>query len=169
MSASTIDRAANDPDLRKRVDAIVYKILATDVDKMNSEYGKRVRSGMGVPQTNAYYVVAVACEQQYLSGIYDGRGSPGHDEDVISDDAITAALLAAWPASDSADAVNDDDLDPARVLAIIREENPQAFELAVRRAIIERQREVIAQLHAATVTANGDAAAPPWSEAGWTS
>ena len=100
MSASTIDRAANDPDLRRRVDAILYKILATDIDKMNSEYGKRVRSGMGT-QTNAYYVVAVACEQQYLSGIFDGRGAPGHDEDVISDDAITAALLAAWPASDS--------------------------------------------------------------------
>ncbi len=43
----------------------------------------------------------------------------------------------------------DIDIDPARVLAIIREENPQAFELAARRALIERQHEVIAQLHAA--------------------
>lgn len=49
------------------------------------------------------------------------------------------------------------ELDVARVLAIIQEENPQAFELAVRRHIIERQREVIAQLHAATLpSTNGE-------------
>ena len=50
--------------------------------------------------------------------------------------------------------MNDDDIDPARVLAIVREENPLVFELARRRAVIERQTEIITQLHAATV--NGD-------------
>lgn len=97
MTAISIDRAANDPDLRKRVDALLYKILATDTEKMESEYGRRIRFGM-TPLTPAYYVVAVACEDQYLSGIYDGRGSPGYDHDVITDEAITAALLAQWPA-----------------------------------------------------------------------
>jgi hypothetical protein len=40
-------------------------------------------------------------------------------------------------------------LDPEHVLAIIREEAPHVLELAVRRAVIEQQREVIARLHAA--------------------
>ena len=57
--------------------------------------------------------------------------------------------------------MNDDDIqiDPAHVLAIVREENPLVFELARRRAVIERQQEIITQLHAATV--NGDLT-PEW-------
>jgi len=45
-------------------------------------------------------------------------------------------------------------VDAERVLAIIREEAPQVLELAVRRAIIEQQRAVIEQLHAAVT--NGE-------------
>jgi hypothetical protein len=40
-------------------------------------------------------------------------------------------------------------VDAARVLAIIQEENPAVFQLAVRRAIIEQQNEVIEQMKAA--------------------
>lgn len=37
-------------------------------------------------------------------------------------------------------------VDAARVLAIIQEENPAVFQLAVRRAIIEQQNETIEQM-----------------------
>ena len=37
-------------------------------------------------------------------------------------------------------------VDAARVLAIIQEENPAVFQLAVRRAIIEQQNELIEEL-----------------------
>jgi hypothetical protein len=50
-----------------------------------------------------------------------------------------------------------EELDPRRLLEIIAEENPPVFELARRRAIIERQAEVIAALHAATFASNGHA------------
>ena len=55
--------------------------------------------------------------------------------------------------------MNEDGIqvNPGRLLEIIQEENPQAFELALRRAIIEQQRSVIATLHAATMsTPNGE-------------
>lgn len=39
-------------------------------------------------------------------------------------------------------------LDTSRVLEIIREENPQAFDLAVRRATIEAQERLIEELRA---------------------
>jgi hypothetical protein len=48
------------------------------------------------------------------------------------------------------------DLDPQRILQLVAEENPQAFELARRRAIIERQNEIIAALMAASSTTNGE-------------
>jgi hypothetical protein len=40
-------------------------------------------------------------------------------------------------------------VDAARVLAIIQEEAPQVFQLAVRRAMIESQQELIEQMKAA--------------------
>lgn len=49
----------------------------------------------------------------------------------------------------------DVDIDPMRVLAIIREENPQAHELAMRRAVIEAQQEALTRLAAAAATTNG--------------
>lgn len=49
------------------------------------------------------------------------------------------------------------ELDTQRVLAIIGEEHPHVLELAVRRAVIEQQRAIIEQLHAATRPAERDA------------
>lgn len=41
------------------------------------------------------------------------------------------------------------EVDAAKLLAIVREENPMVYELALRRAVIEQQREIIVALHAA--------------------
>lgn len=41
---------------------------------------------------------------------------------------------------------NSINIDVNKVIEIIKEENPQVFELAVRRAVIEHQNEVIAGL-----------------------
>ena len=92
-----------------------------------------------------YWAVAVDTEDAYAEALLGGNGSPGYDETVISDDDITTAITAHWPAdpatTPSGGAMNDDDIqiDPARMLAIVREENPLVYELARRRAVIERQ------------------------------
>lgn len=45
----------------------------------------------------------------------------------------------------------DIEIDPNRVLEIIQQENPMVLEMARRRAIIERQNEIIVALHSATL------------------
>lgn len=45
-------------------------------------------------------------------------------------------------------------VDAGRLLAIIQQENPQVYELALRRAVIEHQREVIAMLQAVNTSAD---------------
>lgn len=97
MSASSIDQAANDPQLRQRVQAMIYKIMSLDDAKAESDYGKRVRQGT-VTLTPAFFAVAVETEAAYASAIAAGRGAPGHDSDVITDAQIESALNANWPA-----------------------------------------------------------------------
>lgn len=50
--------------------------------------------------------------------------------------------------------MSDIEIDAAKLLAIVRDENPLVYELAVRRAVIEQQREVIAALTAATASSD---------------
>lgn len=45
----------------------------------------------------------------------------------------------------------DIQVQPERLLEIIQQENSMVYQLALRRAIIEQQRQVIETLHAATV------------------
>lgn len=52
--------------------------------------------------------------------------------------------------------MDDIEIDPAKLLAIIKQEQPMVYELALRRAVIEQQRDIITALHGATAT-NGQA------------
>lgn len=94
---STVARAANDPDLQARVQASVYSEAIANVDLKDTQFAAQVRGGYA-PMTGMYWAVADAVEIAYETGIANGRGSPGHDKDVVDDGAITSAVVANWPA-----------------------------------------------------------------------
>lgn len=96
MSAASISRAAADPQLRARVLAMAHKELMADEAKQQTVYGLSLAQGYGTEQP-LMYPVAVDTEAAYEAALQAGRGAPGHDGDVITDGALTAAINAHWP------------------------------------------------------------------------
>lgn len=96
MSQTTIAQCANDPDFQKRVQSAVYSEAFTNESIKDTLFAQQVRQGYA-NLTASYWGVAVAVESQYEAGVNDGRGSPGHDGDVIADADILAAVQAGWP------------------------------------------------------------------------
>lgn len=96
MSASSIHRAANDPQLQARIIASANKELLYNDELADSWFGRQVRTGYAnyVP---LYWPVAVETEAAYETAINSGRGAPGYDVDVITDAALTSAIVANWP------------------------------------------------------------------------
>lgn len=101
MSATSIDRAANDAQLRSRADALTHKLLNTDPELAATDFGKRMAGGY-VMASPLYWSVAVDTEDAYAEALLGGNGSPGYDEAVISDDDITTSITAHWPADPAA-------------------------------------------------------------------
>lgn len=96
MSATTINMAANDPDLVKRVTALANKEVRANDALADTAYGRNLVTGYA--QISALmWPVAVDNEAAYEAALLNGRGAPGHDEDVITDAAITAAIVNGWP------------------------------------------------------------------------
>lgn len=95
MSQTTINRAANDIDLQVRVQAAAYA-EAFGEGMEDNQFADQIRRGYG-NLTGLYFAVAVATESAYEGGILNGRGAPGHDRDVITDEAITTAVKENWP------------------------------------------------------------------------
>lgn len=96
MTAVTISRAANDPELRSRVTAMAHREMMFNETLADSEYGKRLRAGM-TDVTPLMYPIAVDTEAAYETAVNAGRGAPGHDSDIITDAAITSAINVHWP------------------------------------------------------------------------
>jgi hypothetical protein len=96
MSQTTVARAANDVDLQKRVQASVYSEAIGNQDLADTDFARMVKQGYA-NLTALYWAVADAVEAAYENGILVGRGSPGHDIDVVTDAAITSAVVANWP------------------------------------------------------------------------
>ncbi len=96
MSQNTVARAANDPDLQKRVQAAVYSEAIANPELADTQFATQVKNGGG-NLTGLYWAVADAVDLEYETGINNGRGSPGYDDDVVSDGAITSAVVANWP------------------------------------------------------------------------
>ena len=94
MTASSISRAANDPELRARVLAMAHKEALADPAKADSTYGRQLNQ-IGVDPL--MYPVAVDTEAAYETAVNSGRGAPGHDLDIITDAALTAAINVHWP------------------------------------------------------------------------
>lgn len=97
MSASSISRAASDPQLQLRIAASTNKEILFNDALADTWFGRQVRAGYG-NFTALYWPVAVETEASYETALMAGRGAPGYDTDIITDAAITAAIVANWPA-----------------------------------------------------------------------
>lgn len=113
MSAASIARAAQDLELMTRVLAMAQKEMVFNEALADTEYGKQLISvpvpvelppGMFAPTssvlTKLMWPVAVDTEAAYESAVLAGKGSPGHDPDVITDAALTSSIIAHWPYAD---------------------------------------------------------------------
>jgi hypothetical protein len=96
VSFSTTARAANDPDLQSRVAAAVFSEAIGNPELQDTFFARNVLTG-AANFTSMYWAVADAVDQAYEAGLNAGRGSPGHDPDVVTDGAITSAVVANWP------------------------------------------------------------------------
>ena len=98
MTASTISRAANDPELQARVLALAQKEMVYSDDLANTAYGRNLRLNPVLANVlPLMYPVAVDTEAAYETALASGRGAPGHDQDVIPDANLTSAIVAHWP------------------------------------------------------------------------
>ena len=96
MTAASIHRAANDPQLQARVLAAAQKEILYNEELADTSYGKRLAQG-GADVMPLMWPVAADQEQAYSSALQAGRGAPGHDTDIITDDAILSAIKSFWP------------------------------------------------------------------------
>lgn len=96
MSFNTIATAASDPELQRRVQACVQGEAVNNPDLKDTQFAIQVRNGYA-NLTSMHWAVADAVEAEYEAGQLAGRGSPGHDVDVVPDGAILAAVQANWP------------------------------------------------------------------------
>jgi hypothetical protein len=97
MTMNAVVRAANDPDLQARVQAAIYGEAINNSTLSDTAFAKQVKGGYAPPFTAMYWAVAQAVQAAYEAGLAAGRGSPGHDPDVVTDGAITSAVVANWP------------------------------------------------------------------------
>lgn len=96
MTAASINQCANDAQLQVRVLALAQKELVYNQDLQATQYGKQMRSGMANVMP-LMWPLAADQEQEYLTAMTNGRGAPGHDVDIISDEAILSAVISFWP------------------------------------------------------------------------
>ena len=93
---ATINRAANDPQLRARVEAASYKEAVYNQALAATEFGQLLLRGIADVRP-LMWRVAVDTEAQYETALASGRGAPGHDTDIITDAQLTSAIVAGWP------------------------------------------------------------------------
>jgi hypothetical protein len=96
VSTNSIARAASDPDLKARVIAAASQLCQTDPMFAQTEFGVKLLNGY-TSVDGLIWQVAVEVEAQYEYAILQGRGAPGHDVDVITDDALITAVKTHWP------------------------------------------------------------------------
>ena len=96
MSANSINRAANDVQLQARIVASANKEIIFNDTLADTWFGQRIRSGSAI-WSPLYWSVAVETEAAYESALTAGRGAPGFDVDIITDAALTSAIVANWP------------------------------------------------------------------------
>ena len=95
MSHASIAQAAQDPDLIARVNAAAHREMIFNEELANTQFGKNL--AIGATAAPLMWPVAVDTEAAYEAALVAGRGAPGHDTDVITDAALTSAIVAHWP------------------------------------------------------------------------
>lgn len=100
MTWNSVARAAADNDLQIRIQACANKAAHDVAALKDTEFAKAILSGYA-NYTSLYWGVASDVGNAYEQGIIDGRGSPGHDVDVVTDQQIQQAVLANWPPNQS--------------------------------------------------------------------
>lgn len=96
MTLASVHQAANDDDLRRRVEASANQEARNNPDLQDTQFAKNLLNGI-VNAQPLMWGVAVATEAAYFAAVQNGRGAPGHDSDIITDGDITAAVVANWP------------------------------------------------------------------------
>jgi hypothetical protein len=96
VSASSISRAAADPQLQARIVAAANKEVIFNDELAASWFGQKIAQGMAM-WTPLYWSVAVETEAAYETAVNSGRGAPGYDQDIITDAALVSAITANWP------------------------------------------------------------------------
>jgi hypothetical protein len=96
VSAVTISRAAADPQLQARIIAAANKEIIFNEELADTWFGRQIRGGMA-QWSPLYWAVAVETEAAYEGALLQQRGAPGFDADVITDAALTSAVVANWP------------------------------------------------------------------------
>ena len=98
MTMNAVVRASRDPQLQARIQAAIYSESLNNPSLSDTVFAKQVKGGYPPPFDAMYWSVAIEVQAAYDSGIAAGRGSPGYDYDVVTDGAITSAVVAHWPA-----------------------------------------------------------------------
>jgi hypothetical protein len=96
VSASSIARAAADPQLQSRIVAITNREIIFNEELAGTWFGLKVTGGMAM-WSPLYWSVAVDTEAAYETAVNSGRGAPGYDTDIITDAALISAITAHWP------------------------------------------------------------------------
>lgn len=96
MSHTSIARAASDPDLVARVQAAAHREIIYNEALADTTFGKQLTGGT-INVQPLMWPVAVDTEAAYETALTAGRGAPGHDVDIITDAALTSAIVAHWP------------------------------------------------------------------------
>lgn len=96
MSYATINQAANDSALIKRVVAAASKEAYANETFAATEFGAAVRLNPA-EAARLVWPVAIDYEADYEYAVAMHNGNPGGDAGVISDAEIQAAVQAHWP------------------------------------------------------------------------
>jgi hypothetical protein len=96
MTLASISVAANDEQLRRRVDSCAQREARSNPGLSNTAFGRALVQGTTNVQP-LMWGVAVATEAPYYAALQAGRGAPGHDNDIITDADILSAVQANWP------------------------------------------------------------------------
>jgi hypothetical protein len=96
MSFNIVSQAANDPNLQIRIQAAAYGEAINNPVLAATAFGAQVRLGYA-NMTGLHWAVGQTVQAEYEGGVLAGRGTPGHDPDVVTDGQITSAVVANWP------------------------------------------------------------------------
>lgn len=96
MTLASINAAANDEQLRRRVESCAQNEARNNQQLKDTNFAKGIIQGYGNLQP-LMWAVAAAMEGAYYAALQAGRGAPGHDTDIITDNDILSAVQANWP------------------------------------------------------------------------